>query len=326
MDSVSNNLYNFIYIAVIILGGITLTLTVILQAKERDKQHRAISLFVASIFVYMIADFITYYYLDEKVSGDVVFAMITASDILFCALVVAWVYLILVLLRAEDRVSIKWVILLSAVYQIGSQALSISLGRYDSYALTVEDGIGKVLLQGLNLAYALMIIGVGIRCILLLAKKEHSSFRNSNLVLILLLIGYMVWIAYWDYSTWYKTEDNLMDIYALDPLILFYAILSLFLIYYFYRKDPLRLSESQVASEDAVAVIGERYGLSDRERQVLELMNRGKSNPQIAGELSISENTVKRHINNIFRKTETGSRHDLLFKLSNISELDVKGR
>lgn len=60
--SLAVDLYNFIYIAVIVLGGITLPLTLILQLKERDKYHRALALFVGAIFVYMITDFVTYYF------------------------------------------------------------------------------------------------------------------------------------------------------------------------------------------------------------------------------------------------------------------------
>ncbi len=320
MDIVSNNIYNFIYIAVIILGGVTTTLTLILHAKERDKQHKAIFFFVGSIFVYMLVDFITYYFLGEMASGGIVFALITLSDTLFCLLMVAWVYVIIVFIRIEDSVRMRWVSFVTVVYLISSQLLSISLGRYDSYALQVEGGMGKLVLQILNAGYAVFMILIGIRCIVLLFRKykEASASRSLNLIMALLLIGYMVWIAYWDYSTWYKTEDNLLDIYAMDPLILLYAILSIILIYYFYKKDPLRLSESQVAPEEAVRILSEKYALSEREREVLEEINKGKSNKQIAADLSISENTVKRHVNSIFKKTETQSRHELIFKISNV--------
>ena len=103
-----------------------------------------------------------------------------------------------------------------------------------------------------------------------------------------------------------------------------YAILNGFLIYYFYKKDPLHISESQVAPEDAIDVIARRYELSEREKEVLLHINKGQSNKQIAVELSISENTVKRHVNNIFRKTETQGRHEIVFKISNISEGEIK--
>lgn len=51
--------------------------------------------------------------------------------------------------------------------------------------------------------------------------------------------------------------------------------------------------------------------LSERERQVAYLVARGLKNRQIAGELSISENTVKRHLQSIFSKTGARDRLEL---------------
>ncbi len=48
--------------------------------------------------------------------------------------------------------------------------------------------------------------------------------------------------------------------------------------------------------------------LSSRERQVLDLVARGSRNKQIAVELTISEFTVKRHVQNILTKLELPSR------------------
>ena len=41
----------------------------------------------------------------------------------------------------------------------------------------------------------------------------------------------------------------------------------------------------------------------------------GLSNPQIAEELTISEYTVKRHVNNIFQKTGVKNRYGLMSKV-----------
>jgi ATP/maltotriose-dependent transcriptional regulator MalT len=49
-------------------------------------------------------------------------------------------------------------------------------------------------------------------------------------------------------------------------------------------------------------------GLSQREGEVLRLVAQGKSNPEIATELSISLNTVTRHLNHIFAKIGTNNR------------------
>ena len=45
-------------------------------------------------------------------------------------------------------------------------------------------------------------------------------------------------------------------------------------------------------------------GLTAREVEVLRLVARGKSNPEIAAELVLSEKTVARHLSNIFAKID----------------------
>jgi DNA-binding NarL/FixJ family response regulator len=50
------------------------------------------------------------------------------------------------------------------------------------------------------------------------------------------------------------------------------------------------------------------HGLTRRERQVLRQLATGKSNRDIASELSLSERTVDRHVSNIFAKLDVASR------------------
>lgn len=51
-----------------------------------------------------------------------------------------------------------------------------------------------------------------------------------------------------------------------------------------------------------------RSDLTSREREVLDLIVRGKSNKDIAAALAISEHTVKNHINNILSKLDVTDR------------------
>ncbi|BAK45696.1 response regulator transcription factor [Eggerthella sp. YY7918] len=60
------------------------------------------------------------------------------------------------------------------------------------------------------------------------------------------------------------------------------------------------------------AAVVERYGLSPRESDVLELLARGRDVPYIAEELVISKNTVRSHAKNIFAKTGVHSRQELI--------------
>lgn len=50
------------------------------------------------------------------------------------------------------------------------------------------------------------------------------------------------------------------------------------------------------------------FDLTSREREVLELLSTGRTNPQISQDLHISENTVKTHVRNIMEKLNAATR------------------
>jgi DNA-binding NarL/FixJ family response regulator len=54
--------------------------------------------------------------------------------------------------------------------------------------------------------------------------------------------------------------------------------------------------------------------LTSKEKEVLTLLVRGKSNKEIAAELFISETTVKTHVSNLLRKLEVGDRTQAVIK------------
>ena len=62
--------------------------------------------------------------------------------------------------------------------------------------------------------------------------------------------------------------------------------------------------------------------LSERERQISFMVARGMKNRDIAHELSISENTVKRHLQSIFSKT--GARDRLELAVLALNEISSK--
>lgn len=57
---------------------------------------------------------------------------------------------------------------------------------------------------------------------------------------------------------------------------------------------------------------GRMNGITDREKEITELVAQGYTNKEIGAKLFISEHTVKAHLNRIFRKFNTTSRSKLI--------------
>ena len=100
--------------------------------------------------------------------------------------------------------------------------------------------------------------------------------------------------------------------------------MMLFVAYHVIRHSletlDLRFNEPPVAQErtdltrhidDLLPAYAQAHGLSPREREVLPLVIEGKGNRAIAQELFLSEGTIKTHIHNIMRKTDTRTRDEL---------------
>jgi len=57
--------------------------------------------------------------------------------------------------------------------------------------------------------------------------------------------------------------------------------------------------------------MAEKKPLSDREKEVVSLVVQGDRNKEVAQALSLSEQTVKNHLRNIFRKLGVSGRREL---------------
>lgn len=62
-----------------------------------------------------------------------------------------------------------------------------------------------------------------------------------------------------------------------------------------------------------------KLGLSRREYEILGLINDGLSNQQIADKLFVSENTVKKHVSNLFLKLDVQRRTEAIKKAKDLN-------
>lgn len=106
------------------------------------------------------------------------------------------------------------------------------------------------------------------------------------------------------YRTLGKENFQYDDIFILD-------LLKDHLSFRLYKqKKSGDLSEEKLTVSAAV----EKFGLTRREHTILKLLMEGKDNYEISSELTITENTLKKHILNIYRKLGIRNRVQM-FKL-----------
>ncbi len=90
-----------------------------------------------------------------------------------------------------------------------------------------------------------------------------------------------------------------------------YALYGIFVIIYFLNYFVPASVEVDQVFEAFLA----KYGITDREREIILKVVQGKSNADIARELVVSIATVKTHLHNIYTKIGVTSRYNLLARV-----------
>ncbi|MEU5268485.1 MadR family response regulator transcription factor [Streptomyces hygroscopicus] len=84
------------------------------------------------------------------------------------------------------------------------------------------------------------------------------------------------------------------------------------------RNESAFDSHAAAAMVRSMRVQPDRPKFTERELKVVRLLAHGLSNRAIGAELYISETTVKFHVRNIMRKTEAGSRAEVVYEASKL--------
>ena len=85
-------------------------------------------------------------------------------------------------------------------------------------------------------------------------------------------------------------------------------ILELMKDHLLFRLSEERKNREGVKEKLTVSEAAQQHHLTNREKTILSLLMEGKENSEISSELSISVNTLKKHILNIYRKMDIKNR------------------
>lgn len=183
---------------------------------------------------------------------------------------------------------------------------------------TIHGNLDKDLKYGMiaPFIYALVLLWVMFRAI----RKQHQTDRDQKQYLeeIAMYIAISPWAALALFG--FVEQSQLVEVLCTNTGII--AITSLFIWKSIQkaRMEYRRILKLQLDGS-GVEILNEnikRYSLTKMEATIVELLLKGLSNKEIADQLHISEETVKKHVYNIFRKTKVKNRNALFIKLQNL--------
>ncbi|MCG7333679.1 LuxR C-terminal-related transcriptional regulator [Sporosarcina sp. ACRSM] len=87
---------------------------------------------------------------------------------------------------------------------------------------------------------------------------------------------------------------------------------------FFSTNSTKHAKEEQLGLSDWIK---EKYNLTLKELEVLYISQKGYSNAEIASQLYLSKNTVKKHLQNIYRKVDVTNRTSLCYKINTLQKV-----
>lgn len=190
---------------------------------------------------------------------------------------------------------------------------------YKEVSLTFVNGMAKLIkvygpLHSLYYIYlfAYIIIMVGV-IVYSVKKKKVSSYKHAGLLLVVVCFNICIWLIEqlinWDFE--------FLSISYIGSELLLLLLYGMIQEYEGYKEiEGLRV-ENDLGLQKSVDVEvlkgcwPELSKLSSREMDVLQKMIEDKKRKEIADELCITENTVKKHISSIFAKLNIANRNEL---------------
>lgn len=311
MDYFIDNLLPIIVLVVSLTVGTYVSILLFKQYKDRKLTfiqsffYHQVLLLIFGVYGLVGSALMSNFLLKYYVNIDIIKKAIEILFYMSYPFLIASVFMLmkagLELLKVQIRTF--WIILYFLFMVVGSFSLALViddlLTNYD-YQFFVSS---KYLLF---LFFEIVIIAfIGLLLFISFLKRQLSSYIKA------------VFVYYFIYHTVISIIfllSNHFDV-ARIYFLLFYFTGNIFIVYLIPKMEFSDDEEKKDGFDDIYL----KYGITNREREIIAEICKGKTNQEIADALFISLQTVKDHIHNIFRKVEVKNRIQLrnIFSVSN---------
>ncbi len=221
--------------------------------------------------------------------------------------------------RTYPGVVPRWVILFITAFVAVNAAIALFFPVIVySRVVTSYNVIKSITLLGMTVRYTIwatrghkeawVVVGA-ILIFFLITFGEMLHYREVILSRDFAPVGFIV-------TALTSGQDNQTLLYLASTLGTLGAMLVIFNLFVLKVSLVFLKTEARLTPLDA-SHLHESHGITSRELEILQLVAMGKSNKEIAGELYISEGTVKNHLYRIMRKLDVGNRTEIAVRLMN---------
>jgi DNA-binding CsgD family transcriptional regulator len=296
-------------LGVILIGCAALAMAGFWALKTKDTDLRNFWILYA-LFTLVLIALVLDNYLSVNVEGysaQAWYFINGLNQIASFAVLVAVIHYLLGIYQISSRRIISAIFLFTMLIGLGL-LLSPVGARLDADEAIIYFGWGFriILIWYLVMFTFIIVLGYGF-----LRRVWNTDRRNFILGLLMFVtFGYAETLA--NFSQSLRTTSVTLTkegsfLFSSIP----YALYGIFLINYFLRYSVPAMPGLDTLSEEFLS----KYGITDREREIILKVMKGKSNADIARELFISLATVKTHLHNIYTKIGVDSRYDLLARV-----------
>ena len=228
------------------------------------------------------------------------FALVLIGFIMFAILATCYyVILLFPMSKKNRRTSIIAATLIVSVLLIITAILVMYISKAD---------LSQAITTALWAFYPLCSLALFIEAVILLFMFKRIEDAHSRKLAKFFLIAFLPQILFTAVD-FFILKNSVFQLTHLSYTV-FSIIAFVNLGEYFFKH----YSKGANIAKDA-QTLKQQFALSDRELEVSLLLVEGLSNPRIAEKLHISVNTVKSHVNNIYKKLKVSNRLQLIGKM-----------
>lgn len=327
MYDISRN-FILIYIISFFSGVSCITMLFLICKKEKNKLCFSLKNFSIAFFFLLLVNFVDYYrvYFFSKWEMNVL--LMCLSNLSLVVFTYLWIKLVKQV-YGDLRMG-KWfttTITFSILYLVTGCIVYLF---YMNKEYIIYNMTGKLLAMIPSSIFYITLIGINLYYIFVAIKCKSKGYEKNYFIAIsIMVILCNCWLYFSDCALiFYPLGSSIYKIYPFTPLIFFYFVINIWTITYLYKEyllselqiDPLdSANNANITTNNtntngmySIDEITEKFHLTNREKELTQLVSLGLSNVEISSLLNISTGTVKRHNQNIFRKLNIKNRFELI--------------